>query len=120
MGGRELHPVPAAEEPATGEHDQVAPRLERHRRDFLEMRLGRRLDDEARGVDEVVEGEERDGEAEALQEALGLLAVARGRAGKPETRDPVVEGAAERPADGAEADDADVHDRRMVSCRVVG
>src|SRR5207245_1873027 len=81
-----------------------------------EVFLRRRLDDDARGLDEVVEREERGGRAQALEEALGLLAVARGRADEPEARKALVEGEADLPTDGAEAGDAHVHDARMVSC----
>src|SRR3989442_7408219 len=78
-------------------------------RDLLEVRLGGRLNDEAGGVDQVVEREERGGGAEPLEEPLGLLPVARRRPGEPETRNALVESAANRTPDRAEADDTDVH-----------
>ena len=75
------------------------------------MGLSGRLDDEVGGADELVEREKGDGGTEALQKALGLLAVARGAAREPEARDALVEGATQLPTDGAEPDDADLHDR---------
>src|SRR5207245_3652804 len=116
VGRREVHPVLAAEESTTRENDEVAARLERFGGYLLEVFLRRRLDDDARGLDEVVEREERGGRAQALEEALGLLAVARGRADEPEARKALVEGEADLPTDGAEAGDAHVHAARMVAC----
>src|SRR2546422_4568704 len=109
VGLGELHPVLTAEQPPAREDDQVPAGLEGLGRDLLEVRLGGRLNDEAGGVDQVVEREERGGGAEPLEEPLGLLPVARRRPGEPETRNALVESAANRTPDRAEADDTDVH-----------
>src|SRR3989454_11182935 len=109
-------PMPASESAATtftfagnARQASVAARLERFGGYLLEVFLRRRLDDDARGLDEVVEREERGGRAEALEEALGLLPVARGRTDEPEARKTLVEGEAALPTDGAEPGDAHVH-----------
>jgi hypothetical protein len=116
VGRRQVDPVLPAQQAAAREHDEVAARLERSGRDVLEVLLRRGLDNEARRVDELVEREEGGGGAQLLEEALGLGAVARRRAGQSEARNALVEGAAHLPADRTESDDAHVHRGRMVSC----
>src|SRR5207249_4460976 len=102
------------------EDDQVPAGLEGLGCDLGEVRLGGRLDDDAGGVDQVVEREKRGGGAKPLEEPLGLLSVTRRRPGEPEARKAPVERAADRAPDRAEADDADVHDEGMLSCRSRG
>jgi len=52
-------PVGAPEQRAARQHHQIAPGAERLRRDLLKVRLGRGLDDDLGGGDEVVERQER-------------------------------------------------------------
>src|SRR3990172_8085489 len=87
---------------------------ERLRRDLLEVGLCRRLDDEVRARDELVQREERHGRAEPREEALALRPVPRRRAGQREARQSGVERATDRAADHTEPDDADPHDRELV------
>src|SRR3972149_4990215 len=75
----------------------------RRRGDLREGRRGRGLDDQLGGREQRVERQERRGRAKALEEPLGLLAVAGGRSGPAQARDALVEGAAPGPPAGGRA-----------------
>jgi len=78
--------------------------------DLLEVSLGRRLDHDVGGRDQVLEREQGRGRAKARQEASGALMVAGEAAGEAEPGNALVQRATDRAADHPEADDADAPD----------